>query len=238
VQPARSGSRRVCPALGLRRSRGRSRPIDVCLPCIREIAVILAGVRHDQHLDEVERRGGGDKHVVGDDRADTCLRARACIRRARSGWLPLSREQQPRSAVATSKWWLLTWTTGSVAPAAGVAALPGGAGACNGRERAHAAPSEACISSGARLAAGRAGKAATWFWRSAVRRHVRGRDMTDPVRTNVPGDPRAPAGFGPWRAVAAARPSRTQQPCSMAAADESPAACSGAMLASSLLRRA
>jgi len=58
--PREAGSRRVCPALGLRRSRGRSRPIDVCLPCIREIAVILADVRHDQRLDEVEKRAGGD----------------------------------------------------------------------------------------------------------------------------------------------------------------------------------
>jgi len=38
-----------------------------------------------------------------------------------------------------SKWWLLPWKTGSVPPAARVAALPGGPGVRDGRERAHAA---------------------------------------------------------------------------------------------------
>ena len=58
--PREAGNGRVCPAIGLSRSRGRSRRVDLRLPCIREIAVILADVRHDQRPDEVEKRAGGD----------------------------------------------------------------------------------------------------------------------------------------------------------------------------------
>jgi hypothetical protein len=44
------------------------------LPCIREIAVILADVRDDQQLDEVERGAGGEQRVLeaGPDRALLC----------------------------------------------------------------------------------------------------------------------------------------------------------------------
>src|SRR5436305_11908847 len=59
-----AGNRRGCPAVGLSRSGGRSRGIDLRLPCIREIAVILADVRDDQQLDEVERRAGGETQVA------------------------------------------------------------------------------------------------------------------------------------------------------------------------------
>ena len=45
------------------------------------------------------------------------------------GLLPL----QPEAVVPTA--WLLSMASGSAAPAAGVAASPGGAGACDGRQR-------------------------------------------------------------------------------------------------------
>jgi hypothetical protein len=59
---ARCGSERrdgTGAAFGMSGSRGRSRGIDVRLPCIHEIAVILADVRNDHRIDDVARRAGG-----------------------------------------------------------------------------------------------------------------------------------------------------------------------------------
>jgi hypothetical protein len=58
---ARCGSERrdgTSLAFGLSRSRRRSRGIELRLPCIHEIAVILADVRNDQRIDDVSRRAG------------------------------------------------------------------------------------------------------------------------------------------------------------------------------------
>src|ERR1700752_4871197 len=65
---ARCGSERrdgTSLAFGLSRSRGRSRGIELRLPCIHEIAVILADVRNDQRIDDVARRADGDEQVRG-----------------------------------------------------------------------------------------------------------------------------------------------------------------------------
>jgi hypothetical protein len=51
----------------------------VCLPCIREIAVILADVRHDQRLDEVEKRAGGEIQGCPARMADSRFPVRAGV---------------------------------------------------------------------------------------------------------------------------------------------------------------